>query len=159
MRSPISALLANQGQQSGGPTTRAHRRFPRWGRPCQSTRFRCARREAGQEITRLDSDVTRGCTLSGMSYSIGKVAEIAGVTVRTLHHYDEIGLLSPSDRTSTGYRRYDDADLDRLQQIRFYRELDFPLEEIAAILDDPDADPMAHLRRQHGLLSERIAKL
>jgi MerR family transcriptional regulator, thiopeptide resistance regulator len=94
-----------------------------------------------------------------MSYSIGKVAELAGVTVRTLHHYDEIGLLSPSDRTSTGYRRYDDADLDRLQQIRFYRELDFSLEQIAAIIDDPQADPMAHLRRQHGLLSERIAKL
>jgi DNA-binding transcriptional MerR regulator len=94
-----------------------------------------------------------------MSYSIGKVAELAGVTVRTLHHYDEVGLLSPSERTSTGYRRYDDADLERLQQILFYRELGFSLEEIAAILDDPAADPMAHLRRQHGLLSERISKL
>jgi len=94
-----------------------------------------------------------------MSYPIGKVAELAGVTVRTLHHYDEIGLLSPGARTSTGYRRYDDADLERLQQIRFYRELDFSLEEIAAILDDPQADPMEHLRRQHGLLTERMDRL
>ncbi|HCT80479.1 MAG TPA: MerR family transcriptional regulator [Micromonosporaceae bacterium] len=94
-----------------------------------------------------------------MSYSIGKVAELAGVTVRTLHHYDEIGLLSPSDRTSTGYRRYDDADLERLQQIRYYRELEFSLEEIAAILDDPKADATSHLRRQHQLLTERITRL
>lgn len=94
-----------------------------------------------------------------MSYSIGKVAELAGVTVRTLHHYDEIGLLSPSDRTSTGYRRYDDADLERLQQIRYYRELEFSLEEIAAILDDPQADATSHLRRQHQLLTERITRL
>jgi DNA-binding transcriptional MerR regulator len=94
-----------------------------------------------------------------MGYPIGKVAELAGVTVRTLHHYDEIGLLSPSERTSTGYRRYDDVDLERLQQILYYRELEFSLEEIAAILDDPQADATAHLRRQHRLLSERIARL
>jgi DNA-binding transcriptional MerR regulator len=94
-----------------------------------------------------------------MGHPIGKVAELAGVTVRTLHHYDEIGLLSPSERTSTGYRRYDDADLERLQQILYYRELEFSLEEIAAILDDPEADATVHLRRQHRLLSERIARL
>ena len=88
-----------------------------------------------------------------MGYPIGKVAELAGVTVRTLHHYDEIGLLSPSERTNTGYRRYDDADLERLQQILYYRELEFSLEEIAAILDDPQGDATAHLRRQHRLLS------
>ncbi|MGC5330641.1 MerR family transcriptional regulator [Micromonospora sp. DT62] len=94
-----------------------------------------------------------------MAYTVGQVAKAAGVTVRTLHHYDGIGLLSPSDRSSTGYRRYDDADLDRLQHIRYYRELGFPLEEIAAILDDPASDRAAHLRRQHELLSVRIRKL
>ena len=94
-----------------------------------------------------------------MSYTVGRVAEIAGVTVRTLHHYDEIGLLSPGDRSSAGYRRYDDADLERLQQILLYRELGFTLEEIAAILDDPDVEARAHLRRQHGLLRDRIARL
>jgi DNA-binding transcriptional MerR regulator len=94
-----------------------------------------------------------------MAYTVGHVARFAGVTVRTLHHYDEIGLLSPSERTSASYRRYDEADLERLQQILFYRELGFPLEEIAAILDDPQASPTAHLRRQHELLTVRIKRL
>jgi DNA-binding transcriptional MerR regulator len=94
-----------------------------------------------------------------MAYTVGQVAKLAGVTVRTLHHYDEVGLLSPSGRTSAGYRRYDDADLERLQLVRYYRELGFPLDEIAAILDDPDADPAAHLRRQHELLTGQIGKL
>ncbi|MEU5534931.1 MerR family transcriptional regulator [Streptomyces sp. NPDC020362] len=94
-----------------------------------------------------------------MSYSVGQVAGFAGVTVRTLHHYDEIGLLAPGERTHAGHRRYGDADLDRLQQILFYRELGFPLDEVAALLDDPDADPRVHLRRQHELLTARIEKL
>lgn len=94
-----------------------------------------------------------------MSYSVGQVAGFAGVTVRTLHHYDEIGLLAPSERSHAGHRRYGDDDLDRLQQILFYRELGFPLDQVATLLDDPDADPRAHLRRQHELLSARIAKL
>jgi len=87
------------------------------------------------------------------------VAELAGVTVRTLHHYDEIGLLSPGERGPNGYRRYGEADLERLQQILYYRELGLSLEEIAAILDDPRADAAAHLRRQHRLLRERIGRL
>lgn len=94
-----------------------------------------------------------------MSYSVGQVAGFAGVTVRTLHHYDEIGLLCPSGRSHAGHRRYDDADLDRLQQVLFYRELGFPLDEVATLLDDPDVDPQEHLRRQHELLSGRIAGL
>ncbi|MFD9328993.1 MerR family transcriptional regulator [Streptomyces sp. NPDC060065] len=94
-----------------------------------------------------------------MSYPVGQVAGFAGVTVRTLHHYDEIGLLAPSGRSHAGHRRYSDADLDRLQQILFYRELGFPLDEVAALLDDPEADPRAHLRRQHELLTARIEKL
>ncbi|MEU7063772.1 MerR family transcriptional regulator [Streptomyces sp. NPDC053429] len=94
-----------------------------------------------------------------MGYSVGQVAGFAGVTVRTLHHYDEIGLLSPSGRSRAGHRRYDDADLDRLQRILFYRELGFPLEEVAVLLDDPESDPREHLRRQHALLSDRIDRL
>ncbi|MEU0968016.1 MerR family transcriptional regulator [Streptomyces sp. NPDC005917] len=94
-----------------------------------------------------------------MSYSVGQVAGFAGVTVRTLHHYDEIGLLVPGERSPAGHRRYGDTDLDRLQRILFYRELGFPLDEVAALLDDPDADPRAHLRRQHHLLTARIEKL
>ncbi|MFJ9415384.1 MULTISPECIES: MerR family transcriptional regulator [unclassified Streptomyces] len=94
-----------------------------------------------------------------MSYSVGQVAGFAGVTVRTLHHYDEIGLLVPSERNHAGHRRYGEDDLDRLQQILFYRELGFPLDEVAVLLDDPDADPQEHLRRQHDLLSTRIGRL
>jgi DNA-binding transcriptional MerR regulator len=90
--------------------------------------------------------------------NVGEVAALAGVTVRTLHHYDRIGLLSPSERTAAGYRRYTPSDLDRLHQVLVYRELGFPLEEIATLLDDPGADPAEHLRRQHRLLRDRLER-
>ena len=94
-----------------------------------------------------------------MSYSIGQVAGFASVTVRALHHYDAIGLLCPRGRSAAGYRRYGECDLERLQQILFYRELGFALEEIATILDDPGIDATAHLRRQRTLLTERMRRL
>lgn len=78
--------------------------------------------------------------------------------MRTLHHYDEIGLLSPGDRSSGGYRRYEEADLERLERVLFYRELGFPLEEIARILDG-SGDTSSHLRWQHRLLTQRITRL
>jgi DNA-binding transcriptional MerR regulator len=90
--------------------------------------------------------------------NVGKVAALAGVTVRTLHHYDRIGLVSPSGRTAAGYRQYAPADLDRLHQVLLYRELGFPLEEVSTLLDDPSADPEAHLRRQHRLLRDRLER-
>lgn len=92
-------------------------------------------------------------------YSVGEVSRLAGVTVRTLHHYDDVGLLRPSGRTASGYRLYAPADLDRLQRVLCYRELGFGLDEITAILDDPAADPVDHLRRQHVLLTDRIEEL
>ncbi|MGP4016668.1 MerR family transcriptional regulator [Saccharopolyspora sp. 5N708] len=92
-----------------------------------------------------------------MGYSVGAAARLAGVTVRTLHHYDEIGLLVPSGRTAAGYRSYSDADLDRLRRILFYRELDLSLDDIASILAEGDA--RAHLKRQHELLRTRIERL
>ena len=94
-----------------------------------------------------------------MSYSVGQVSAFAGVTVRTLHHYDKAGLLSPGDRSQAGYRLYDDADLVRLQQILFYRELGFPLEEIAVIFEDPQANAVEQLRARQRQLSEEIARL
>lgn len=94
-----------------------------------------------------------------MSYSVGQVAAFAGVTVRTLHHYDKTGLLSPSDRSQAGYRLYGDADLVRLQQILFYRELGFPLDEIAAIFKDPQANALERLRARQRQLGEEIARL
>ncbi len=94
-----------------------------------------------------------------MSYSIGQVARLAGVTTRTLHHYDEIGLLSPEDRSTAGYRQYGDVALARLQQILFYRELGFSLDDITVMIDDPDANPRDHLRRQHELLLDRSSRV
>jgi DNA-binding transcriptional MerR regulator len=93
------------------------------------------------------------------SYSVGAVAALAHVTVRALHHYDEIGLLVPGSRSPAGYRRYTGDDLARLQRILCYRELGFGLDEITKILDAPDVDPLDQLRRQHGLLTERAQRL
>ncbi|MBJ7473104.1 MAG: MerR family transcriptional regulator [Solirubrobacteraceae bacterium] len=91
--------------------------------------------------------------------TVGAVARLAGVTVRTLHHYDEIGLLVPSERSAGGYRAYTGADVARLQRILFYRELELPLDRIHQLIDDPEADERDHLRRQHHLLGERINRL
>lgn len=93
------------------------------------------------------------------TWSVGEVARLAGVTIRTLHHYGEIGLLAPSGRTSAGYRQYSGADLDRLGRILFYRELGFSLDAIATMLDDPTIDRTEHLRRQRRLLNDRLARL
>src|SRR5690606_23922627 len=83
-----------------------------------------------------------------------EVARLAGVSVRTLHHYDEIGLLVPSRRSDAGYRLYDEADLLRLQQILIGRELGLPLEQIRRSLDDPGFDLRDALKAQRaGLLS------
>ena len=84
--------------------------------------------------------------------TVKEVSRIAGVSVRTLHHYDAIGLLKPAAVTGAGYRLYDDAALSRLQNILLFRELQFPLKEIKAILDSPDFDPAAALEQQIRLL-------
>ncbi|MEV1179238.1 MerR family transcriptional regulator [Nonomuraea sp. NPDC049784] len=94
-----------------------------------------------------------------MSFPVGQVAKLAGITIRTLHHYDQIGLLTPGERTHAGYRRYTHADLNRLQQILLYRELGFPLDEIAAILSESATDDLTHLRRQHQLLTRKAEHL
>ena len=86
---------------------------------------------------------------------MGRVAELAGVTVRTLHHYDEIGLVQPSARTASGYRAYSAADVERLREVLAYRRLGFGLREVADLVDDPSADAVAHLRRLRGLLLEQ----
>ena len=66
-----------------------------------------------------------------MAFTVGELAKLTGITVRTLHHYDQIGLVQPSDRSRAGYRLYGDADVLRLQQVLIYRELGVPLDEIA----------------------------
>ncbi|WP_089249392.1 MerR family transcriptional regulator [Rhodococcoides kyotonense] len=90
---------------------------------------------------------------------VGEVARLVGISVRTLHHYDQIDLVVPSGRTSKGYRSYSASDVERLHRVLTYRELGFPLDEIATLLDDPSIDTMAHLKRQRQLLDARIDRL
>ena len=94
-----------------------------------------------------------------MMKTVKEVSRISGVSVRTLHYYDEIGLLAPSGITDAGYRLYDDTALERLSQILFFRELDFPLKEIKEILDSPSFDRRAALSRQVELLRMKRDRL
>ncbi len=84
--------------------------------------------------------------------SVHEVAELTGITARTLHYYDEIGLLKPTKVTEAGYRMYDDAALSRLQTILLFRELEFPLKEIKVILDSPDFNLSEVITQQIKLL-------
>ena len=84
--------------------------------------------------------------------TVKEVSKCTGVSVRTLHHYDAIGLLKPTTVTDAGYRLYDDTALSRLQTILLFRELQFPLREIKAILESPDFDRQKALRQQIDLL-------
>lgn len=87
---------------------------------------------------------------------IGDLARLAGVSVRTLHHYDDIGLLVPTDRTGAGYRTYDDTSVDRLRAILTYRELGLSLEEIAGAIDEDPLESLVSARRR---LRARLARL
>jgi DNA-binding transcriptional MerR regulator len=91
--------------------------------------------------------------------TVGAVAALTGVSVRTLHHYDHIGLVVPSVRTPAGYRGYTDADIERLHVVLVYRSVGMPLDEIRKVLDDSSADVLEHLRRQHELLLDRADRL
>lgn len=84
--------------------------------------------------------------------TVKQVSKLTGISVRTLHHYDAIGLLKPAKVTEAGYRLYDDTALERLQNILLFRELQFPLKEIKSILDDPDFDPSEAIQQQIKLL-------
>src|SRR5580693_7040748 len=92
-----------------------------------------------------------------MALTVGDLAKLTGITVRTLHHYDEIGLVQPSDRSRAGYRLYADDDVLRLQQVLVYKELGLPLDEIAAVLDDPAFSRIDALRRhREALVAKRV---
>ncbi|MCE9667999.1 MerR family transcriptional regulator [Myxococcus stipitatus] len=94
-----------------------------------------------------------------MAFTVSQVSRLAKVSVRALHHYDELGLLRPSERSEAGYRLYTQADLERLQQVLFFRELGFPLEEIRRILEDSRFDLRGALLMQRQLLAERASRL
>ena len=99
-----------------------------------------------------------GRTQEMTTWTVGQVADLVGVTVRTLHHYDEIGLLVPSEHSRAGYRLYTEGDLARLQQVVVYRRLELPLEQIATLLDG-DEDAATHLRRQRDAVIHRLDEL
>jgi DNA-binding transcriptional MerR regulator len=92
------------------------------------------------------------------TWSIGELAAQTGLTVRTLHHYDEIGLARPSRRSAAGHRRYTAADVRRLHRIVALRGFGFPLTEIAALLDDPGLDAGELVRRQLAQVSDRLIR-
>ena len=93
------------------------------------------------------------------AYTVNQLAKMAGVSVRTLHHYDHIGLLKPSSRTAAGYRLYERQELLRLQQILFFKELDVPLDDIRRILDDPGFDQVHALQQHRMQLERRVTRL
>ena len=84
--------------------------------------------------------------------TVNEVSKLTGVSVRTLHHYDAIGLLKPTKITEVGYRLYDDTAIRRLQNILLFRELQFPLKQIKSILDSPMFDQKEALKQQIKLL-------
>jgi len=94
-----------------------------------------------------------------MSRTVKAIAKLTGVSVRTLHYYDEIGLLTPSGRSGAGYRLYSEADLHRLQMILFYRELGFDLQSISQVLADPKFDRKAALLQHRRKLIENQSRL
>ena len=91
-------------------------------------------------------------------YTVKELSTLAGVSARTLHYYDKINLLKPAEIAANGYRQYDDANLLRLQQILFYRELDFSLKEIRSLLDAPDFDQITALESHWDALWARLAR-
>ncbi|MFE6079104.1 MerR family transcriptional regulator [Paenibacillus sp. NPDC057886] len=94
-----------------------------------------------------------------MAMKVKEVAELVGISVRTLHHYDEIGLLTPDEVTSAGYRLYSDANLEKLQQILFFKELDFSLKDIKEILNNPSFDREEALNMHRRILLEKRQRL
>lgn len=94
-----------------------------------------------------------------MEFTVGEVARLAGISPRTLRHYDRIGLLSPARRSRGGYRLYGDDDLVTLQQVLFFRELGFPLRDISRIMHDRSFDRLDALRLQRKMLKDRVAQL
>lgn len=107
---------------------------------------------------KLDGVTNRGFD-DAAGRTVGTAASLVGVTIRTLHHWDTIGLVRPSEHTAAGYRLYTDADLARIHRVLVYRELGVPLDDIGTLLDAPATDAMASLRQQRDRLRDRIAQL
>ena len=92
-------------------------------------------------------------------YSIKEIADLAGVTTRTLRYYDQLGLLKPAQIGENKYRLYDRENLLRLQQVMFFRELDVPLKEIQYIMNRPDYHPISALKKHRGAILDQVGRL
>ena len=91
--------------------------------------------------------------------TVKEISNITGISVRTLHYYDEIGLFKPTDKSDAGYRLYDDKALEQLQQILFFREFDIPLKEIKAVMENPVLGRNHILRMQRKMLRAKIERM
>src|SRR5216110_4026409 len=98
------------------------------------------------------------CRVKAMAYTVKKVAAMSGVSVRTLHFYDETGLLKPAYHGANGYRVYEEPQLLTLQQILFYRELGFELKQIQRILGRADFDKLAALQSHRKVLEKDLTR-
>ncbi|WP_440116449.1 MerR family transcriptional regulator [Paenibacillus sp. QZ-Y1] len=94
-----------------------------------------------------------------MAMKVKEVTDLVGISVRTLHHYDEIGLLTPDEVTSAGYRLYSDTNLEKLQQILFFKELDFSLKDIKEIINNPSFNPEEALNMHRRILLDKRQRL
>lgn len=110
-------------------------------------------------LVSIAGEVDTDQSTSPMSYTVNKLAKIAGVSVRTLHYYDEVGLLKPSTLQKNGYRVYGERELLELQQILFFRELDFPIEEIKRIMSSPAFDKRQALHDHRAMIELKKKRL
>src|SRR5580698_9337701 len=94
-----------------------------------------------------------------MAFTVGELAKLTGITVRALHHYDELGLVVPSQRSAAGYRLYGDADVLRLHEVLMFRELGLPLAEVAAVLADPEHRRVDTLRKHRDVIAAKRGRL
>ena len=118
-------------------------------------------RHAGAERpgTTAEATVDAVSDDADIAMTVGEVSTLLGVSVRALHHWDESGLVHPSQRSAAGYRLYSEADIMRIQQVLVYRQTGMSLADIKAVLDEPGADALTHLRRQRELVQGQVSHL
>ena len=107
----------------------------------------------------LDAAVDAAGDGADIARTVGEVSTLLGVSVRALHHWDETGLVRPSQRSDAGYRLYSETDIMRIQQVLVYRQTGMSLADIKMVLDEPETDAMTHLRRQRELVQGQISHL
>ena len=118
-------------------------------------------RHAGAERpgTAAEATVDAVSENADIAMTVGEVSTLLGVSVRALHHWDESGLVHPSQRSAAGYRLYSEADIMRIQQVLVYRQTGMSLADIKMVLDEPETDAMTHLRRQRELVQGQVSHL